>query len=216
MFFVYKEGQGELIEAEKTIKVTLSLADRAQYNLLWNSFLESQRAKGINNPNVLMAQKAIEIIKMRELISNIKAKSFLYRVDKIKPPISPEWHYIIFVHFISTKNFLQVELQARGYSAIIYDEYNNVQQWEKEGGFLILSAQKGGMMLDLSQANSCALIDKEWNYKDIQQAKARIKGPRQKAKRVVYTFYEAIDTIDADMNTMNIDKNAQIEQKLGL
>ena len=197
-FLIYQPKKDEIRVSKRTVRVPLNDTQKLKYDELFNEYVQSLIESGDSISGVLSARQLVENIKCREYISLLKAQ----RAAKM---IRSDERLVIFTSFLCSQNWLLENTSAT----------QDIGIWRKFGGALVLTHRKGGVGIDLSEANKMAIIDLDVRSKDNSQSMARILGQNQKAEKVEYVFMHCPNTVDDNVAAMNKDKVVQLK-KLGL
>lgn len=214
--FMFRGGQNknkyEIIE--RVFPIRLSQEVRETYDRAYWDFVKSQKEKGILNPKIHLAKNAVEVLKMRQILSLYKAKIFMEAHQMtVNDGAEGNGKKVVFTAFQETKKMIRGHVPG----SIIHESEDDVETWKKHPSrnfLLITSIRKGGVGLDLSDADTSHFIDIDWSPKENEQAKKRIEGARQKSNTIYRMYYLCPNTVDDLVMQTNKDKIHQLETKL--
>ena len=220
-----------MVVVRKNLMVRLDRDQRRKYEIKFEEYVREQRERGTLRNGIFQARAPVEMGKMLEYLSEVKAWWAMLLIGKAWEAETSfnevlmggvggggrEEYVVVFCNFIKTRNFVKELCETRGIPVTVYNNKDpeSVAKWEKQKGVLIATFGTGSFSIDLTKARTCLFIDTSWRPSVSDQAEARLRGIRQKSKTVfVYRLY-AGDTVDEHVRGMHYEKQVDI-QKMGI
>lgn len=194
--------------------IELSGAEQKEYDKAWEeyiAYIEQHPEYDLEDiENVVRAQHLVEVQKLSQITSRVKAKNAIEDLENL----APDEQVVIFAEYVATIEELNKALKKKKIKYSTIKDEGAVQKFQKKEVQIFTSnIIAGGTGLNLQNANMVWIIDENWTPAINQQAEDRIHRIGQEKSSFI-TYYEVYGTVDERRREANTTKRKIIDKIL--